>query len=51
MSLFISGLAFENPAFIDQAKYGILIASIIAGVLGTIVLKRIHKAPGAAPED
>lgn len=41
MSLFISGLAFKNPAFIDQAKYGILIASIIAGILGTIVLKRI----------
>ncbi|SDG61404.1 Na+:H+ antiporter, NhaA family [Pedobacter terrae] len=41
MSLFISGLAFKNPAFIDQAKYGILIASILAGILGTIVLKRI----------
>jgi len=40
MSLFISGLAFKNPAFVDQAKYGILIASIIAGILGTIVLKR-----------
>lgn len=44
MSLFISGLAFNNPAFIDQAKYGILIASIIAGILGTIVLKRVGKS-------
>jgi NhaA family Na+:H+ antiporter len=41
MSLFISGLAFKNPEFINQAKYGILIASITAGVLGTIVLRRI----------
>jgi NhaA family Na+:H+ antiporter len=41
MSLFISGLAFNNPEFINQAKYGILIASITAGVLGTIVLRRI----------
>jgi Na+:H+ antiporter, NhaA family len=39
MSLFISGLAFKNPLFVDQAKYGILVASIIAGILGTFVLK------------
>jgi NhaA family Na+:H+ antiporter len=41
MSLFISGLAFKDPVFVDQAKYGILLASIVAGVLGTIVLKRV----------
>ena len=39
MSLFISGLAFNDIAFVEQAKYGILIASIIAGVLGTLVLR------------
>lgn len=44
MSLFISGLAFDNPLFIDQAKYGILVASIVAGLLGTIVLKRVGKS-------
>lgn len=43
MSLFISGLAFKNPVFIDQAKYGILVASVTAGVLGTLVLKKISK--------
>jgi NhaA family Na+:H+ antiporter len=43
MSLFISGLAFENAVFVDQAKYGILMASIIAGALGTVVLKQISK--------
>ena len=46
MSLFISELAFINPLFIVQAKYGILIASILAGILGTFVLKRIGK-PGS----
>lgn len=43
MSLFISGLAFKNPIFVEQAKYGILIASIIAGISGIILLKRIAK--------
>ncbi|MDO7742736.1 MAG: Na+/H+ antiporter NhaA, partial [Pedobacter sp.] len=41
MSLFISGLAFRNQIFVDQAKYGILLASIVSGILGTVVLKRI----------
>ncbi len=40
MSLFISGLAFKNPDFVEQAKYGILIASVIAGILGTLVLRK-----------
>ncbi|MDY0903312.1 Na+/H+ antiporter NhaA [Pedobacter sp. CFBP9032] len=44
MSLFISGLAFGDPVLINQAKYGILIASIIAGISGTIVLKRVGQS-------
>lgn len=43
MSLFISGLAFENPQHVDQAKYGILIASVIAGILGSLVLNGARK--------
>lgn len=39
MSLFISGLAFADPQPAQQAKYGILIASVIAGLLGSLVLK------------
>ena len=38
MSIFISELAFTTDAVIDQAKVGILAASVIAGVLGAIVL-------------
>ncbi|MBC7760136.1 MAG: Na+/H+ antiporter NhaA [Phormidesmis sp. FL-bin-119] len=44
MSLFISGLAFKDPVFIEQAKYGILIGSVIAGVLGSIVLRSHGKS-------
>jgi len=40
MSLFISGLAFTHAQMVDQAKYGILLASLLAGVLGVIVLKK-----------
>ncbi|MET3113948.1 NhaA family Na+:H+ antiporter [Pedobacter sp. CG_S7] len=43
MSLFISNLAFTDATMINQAKYGILLASIIAGVLGLIALKRTAK--------
>lgn len=38
MSIFISELAYTNETFIDQAKVGILIASIAAGIIGAIVL-------------
>jgi len=38
MSIFVSELAFTTDAIIDQAKVGILIASVAAGILGAIVL-------------
>lgn len=39
MSLFITGLAFNSIDLIEKAKYGILIASLIAGVTGLLLLK------------
>ena len=39
MSIFIDELAFKDPAIIDEAKVGVLMASLIAGALGYIVLK------------
>jgi NhaA family Na+:H+ antiporter len=53
MSLFIAGLAFPNPAGYAAAKIAIFIASLIAAVLGTIILyPRRHEesAPEAADE-
>ena len=38
VALFIAGLSFENPAHLDEAKVGILAASLIAGLLGSAYL-------------
>jgi NhaA family Na+:H+ antiporter len=40
MSLFIAGLAFENAALLTQAKLGILTASLLAGAVGWLLLRR-----------
>jgi Na+:H+ antiporter, NhaA family len=39
MSLFISDLAFPDSRLVDVAKVGILIASLIAGVVGWLILR------------
>jgi Na+:H+ antiporter, NhaA family len=44
MSLFVTGLAFADAELIDQAKYGILTASFVAGVTGVFLLKWAKKA-------
>lgn len=38
MSIFITELAFTTDAIIDQAKVGILVASVAAGIVGAVVL-------------
>lgn len=38
MSLFINNLAFTDPVNISEAKTGILFASIIAGIIGYLIL-------------
>ncbi|MFN3590151.1 MAG: Na+/H+ antiporter NhaA [Spirosomataceae bacterium] len=40
MSLFVTELAFENPIYIAQAKMGILVASLMGGLLGYFMLKK-----------
>ena len=40
MSLFIGELAFEDPGMIGDAKLGILVASLVAGAVGYLVLSR-----------
>ncbi len=39
MSLFITSLAFENEVYAAQAKMGILMASLVAGICGFVILK------------
>jgi Na+:H+ antiporter, NhaA family len=40
MSLFIATLAFQGTNVLDSAKVGILGGSLLAGVIGAIVLHR-----------
>lgn len=46
MSLFINSLAYTDPLLIDSAKMGILIGSLVAGLLGYIILKIALKKEG-----
>lgn len=39
MSMFISSLAYHDPAILNHAKIGILIGSLLAGVSGYLVLR------------
>jgi NhaA family Na+:H+ antiporter len=40
MSIFIAGLAFQNePQYIDSAKIGILIGSLISAIIGFVILR------------
>jgi NhaA family Na+:H+ antiporter len=39
VALFITGLAFDDPQRIDEARIGILTASMIAGVVGFVALR------------
>jgi NhaA family Na+:H+ antiporter len=39
VALFVAGLAFENPHFVELAKVGIFTGSIIAGVIGVLILR------------
>jgi NhaA family Na+:H+ antiporter len=47
MSLFIASLAFADPALLNMAKLGVFTASLLAGIIGAILLRRI---PPAAQE-
>lgn len=46
MSLFISNLAFEQHIYVEEAKMGILLASIVAGLIGYYIIKTAKK-PGS----
>ncbi len=48
MSIFITLLAFDNETIINNAKFVILISSLIAGAIGFIFLKTVLKKEAAA---
>lgn len=43
MSLFIANLAFKNPDYVQEAKIGTLMASILAGLVGFLLLNATKK--------
>lgn len=45
MSLFIAGLAFHDESVVDQAKTGILAASLLAAVFGGVLLRIAQRQP------
>lgn len=46
VSLFIADLAFDEPLLLDAAKIGILGASVVAGVIGSVILLRARRSEG-----
>lgn len=49
MSLFIASLAFAEAFLLNDAKVGILVASLISGVSGALLLAR-HGTTNESPE-
>lgn len=50
MSLFIGNLAFGEGVLLDDAKIGVLSASLAAGLVGWFLLRRTQPAPRQASE-
>ncbi len=49
VSLFVTELAFVDRGLVDQAKVGILAASVVAGVLGFALLSLTKVRATTAP--
>ena len=44
VSLFITGLAYDTGMLQDEAKIGVLVASVVAAIIGAVVLYRCRPA-------
>jgi NhaA family Na+:H+ antiporter len=49
VSLFMANLAFADETLLDAAKIGILAGSILAGVVGSVILAR--RRPNTSGEE
>lgn len=48
MSLFIGGLAFDDPAHVDAVKIGVLAGSILSAIAGFLLLRWTRRTPPRA---
>ena len=51
VSMFIGGLAFDNAMLQDEAKIGILFASILAAIIGTVILYKFSEIEVVSEDD
>jgi NhaA family Na+:H+ antiporter len=47
VSIFVAQLAFDDPAVVDEAKVGVLAASVVAALLGALVISRASRRAAA----
>ncbi len=40
VAIFITGLAFDSPVLVEEAKLGVLVASVLAALIGAAILRR-----------
>jgi NhaA family Na+:H+ antiporter len=45
VALFISALAFPNSELLDEAKLGVLVASVLAAIVGGVIFQTVPKGP------
>jgi NhaA family Na+:H+ antiporter len=50
MSIFVSGLAFDDATLITESKLGILVASVVAGLAGYLLLRSSTDGSEASSE-
>ena len=52
VAIFVAGLAYDDDALVDEAKIGILLASVAAAVLGALWLRLVgHLDDGVLDRD
>jgi Na+:H+ antiporter, NhaA family len=44
VAIFVAGLAFDDPTLLDESKIGILVASVVAGIVGALLLTRTGRS-------
>jgi Na+:H+ antiporter, NhaA family len=49
VSLFVAALAFDDPELVSAAKIGVLVSSLLASVIGAIVLIAYDRPPRSVP--